>query len=64
MDSCFFYPLFSLYPPEDHSPEPSHLVEDVLVDNKPEVVGFDEFRAYYSLADSFAFPKTKPAYHS
>jgi len=33
MDSCFLGPLFFLYSPRDHSPDPSLLAEDGLRDD-------------------------------
>jgi hypothetical protein len=68
MDSHFFGHLFSLYPHGDHSPDPSHLVEDDLVDNNPEAAGLgvgnpNDYGAYYSLVDSISLPKTEPTSH-
>jgi hypothetical protein len=64
VDSYFLDPLIFLY-----SPDPSHLVEDGLVDNNLQVanLGADilkDSEAYYFLADSFALLETEPACHS
>jgi hypothetical protein len=68
VDSCFFGPLFSLYPPGDHFLDPSHLGEDDLMDNNLEAASPkdgspDNSGACYFLADSFALTKTKLTYH-
>jgi len=60
--SCLLDPFLFLYPPRDHSPNPSHLSEDGLGDNNPEDVdirvdSLDDSEVYYFLADSFGLPK-------
>jgi hypothetical protein len=49
-------------------PNPSHLAEDCLRDNNPEVVdlgadSLDDYGAYNFGADSFALPKIEAACH-
>ncbi len=64
MDSYFLGPLFFLYSPGDHSPDPFDLADDGLRDNNLVADSPDDFEACYLLIGFVALPKIEPSCHS